>query len=149
MNRQDKIITVAAIVLIALIMFSMGVIASSWYETRVRTTGRIKGVGVSIWADANATLGIEYIDWGIVEPGETKPLSVYIRSEGNVPMNLTMRSELWEPVAAKDYITLVWDAKGSQIQPDEIRGVTFTMVVSSDITGIDAFSFDIVVIAEG
>ena len=149
MDLKSKIITVAAFVLIALIMFAMGVIASRWYETRVHTTGRIKGVGVSIWADANATLGIETLYWGILEPGETKELSVYVRSEGNVPMNLAMRSELWEPVEAKDYITVLWDAEGSSIQPGEIRGVTFTLVVSSDITGIDAFSFDIIVIAEG
>lgn len=149
MNRQDKIYVAVAIVLIAMIIFSMGVIAAQWYETRVRTSGRIKGVGVSIWADANATLGIETVDWGMLEPGETVGLTVYIRSEGNVPMNLTMRTETWEPVETASYITLVWDAEGSQIQPEEVRMVTFTLVVSSDITGIDSFSFDIVIVAEG
>jgi len=148
-NQSEKIYVVAAIVLVALIVFSMGVIAAQWYETRVRTTGRIKGVGASIWADANATLGIEFIDWGTLEPGETKDLVVYIRSEGNVPMNLTMYTELWEPVETESFVTLLWDAEDAVIQPEEIRMVTFTLVISSDIEGIDNFSFDIVVVATG
>lgn len=149
MNRQNKIYLAAAIVIIALIVLSMSVIASQWYETRVRTTGRIKGVGCSIWANANATLGIEMIDWGMLEPGETMNLVVYLKSEGNVPMDLTMHTEMWEPVETESYVTLLWDVENEVIQPEEIRMATFTLVISSDIEGIDTFSFTIVCIAEG
>jgi len=58
-----------------------------------------------------------------------------------------MISENWVPVEAEAHITLSWDYAGQTISSNEVLPVTFTLTVASDISGIGAFVFDIVITA--
>lgn len=140
-----------AITIIALIIGIVigGVAAYVTIKRYLKATGKIHTVGLELYADAEGTLVISELDWGILEPGETKDTLVYAKSTSNVPVNLTMFTETWDPPEAESYITFSWDYNETALQPEEIRPLTFTLAVSTDITGITDFSFDIWIVAEG
>ncbi|MCK4475084.1 hypothetical protein KAU30_04500 [Candidatus Bathyarchaeota archaeon] len=115
----------------------------------MQSRGKIKGIGVGIYANAEASIVVSEIDWGILEPGESENVTVYIKNEGNVVANLTMYTEAWTPPEAEESIQLTWDYDGTELGISDIRCVTFTLSVAPSIIGINDFSFDIIVTAIG
>lgn len=114
----------------------------------VNAEGRVVGIRLELYEDVNATTLLTSIDWGFIDPNETKSHTCYVRSKSNVPVYLTLTTENWNPINASDYIVLSWDYDNTTLQPDEIHEVTFSLYVASGISGIDTFSFDIVATAE-
>ena len=57
-----------------------------------------------------------------------------------------MYASNWSPASAENYLALNWNYDSSPISPDAVVQVTFTLTVSSDITGITSFSFDITIV---
>jgi len=110
---------------------------------------RVKGVGISIWWDYNCTTKVEYIDWGFIEPNETKTVTLYIKSRSNVNITITMTTENWEPTNASKYIAVTWNREGYMLPPKTVTPVDINLHVFSNITGIDTFNFDIIITATG
>lgn len=81
----------------------------------------------------------------MIDSGSVRNESVYISNEGSMEASLYLETTNWDPPEASDYISLSWDYSGRMIKPDEIIQVTFSLSVSSDITGITDFNFDIVI----
>jgi len=119
------------------------------WTQRIPSSATVKAVGVGIYKDINFTVSVTQIDWGIVEPGQSKNLSAYIVNRSNVPIILTMTIENWNPANASNFITLTWNYDGSQIAVDGYVFVTFVLSVNQTISGIEAFSFTIVVVGSG
>jgi len=142
-----------ALFLIAcLLCFALGsfsTIAVMQWTQRIPSSATVKAVGVGIYKDINFTVSVTQIDWGIVEPGQSKNLSAYIVNRSNVPIILTMTIENWNPANASNFITLTWNYDGSQIAVDGYVFVTFVLSVNQTISGIEAFSFTIVVVGSG
>ncbi|MDH5449098.1 MAG: hypothetical protein OEX01_08900, partial [Candidatus Bathyarchaeota archaeon] len=66
-------------------------------------------------------------------------------NEGNIPMTLNMTTDNWNPSSASTYITLSWNSEGSQVSADSVLETILTLSVSSGISEIDSFSFDITI----
>jgi len=134
---------------LALALFIASAIATMQFTFSIPNRAKVKGVGLSIWWDYDCTQPVEYIDWGIIEPNETKTALVYIRSRSNVDITLSLTTEDWNPQNASKYITLTWDYNDEPLSPKEVTPIRFYLHVSPDVTGIEDFTFTIVVHASG
>lgn len=134
----------------ALGMLTMGVLSavqqSQWLVSNIAT---LKVVGVAVYKDAGLTVPVLTIDWGVLEPSESKSYTAYIVNTSNVPLVLSLATENWQPVNASDFITLTWTYNYAPIPVNKSVQVTFTLAVSQAISGIKAFSFDLIVIGSG
>jgi hypothetical protein len=116
---------------------------------KISTVATLKLMGVGVYKDVNFTVPVSEIDWGIVELSEKKNFSAYIKNESNVPITLTMHTEDWSPLNASSFISLSWDYSGSEIPVDGSIPVTFILNVDAATSGIESFSFTIVIVGSG
>jgi hypothetical protein len=143
---QNKVLLLIALALMAL---ATCVTALLTYETRISSVGTVKTVGVGAFWDVNCTSRVTEIDWGLVEPGYHVNATIFLRNEGNAPITLSLHTENWSPSNASDHITLSWDYADQTVDPGAVMKVNLTLAVSSDITGITNFNFDIVITGIG
>jgi len=110
----------------------------------IPTTGMVVAVGLKIFQDPELSTPLTEVDWGVMEPGSSETRTAYVQSVANVDVTLNMTTTMWEPPEAATSIRLTWDAEDALLHPGESVPVVFTLYISEDISGIDAFSFDIV-----
>lgn len=116
----------------------------------ISSKGRIKQVNVEVFNDSACTIPITEIDWGFIEPGQAVNRTIYVKNTGNYPhviMSLTYANVT--PAGFEQYMTLTWNLEGVEITKDEVREAILVLVVDESITGIDDFTFDIVVTGTG
>lgn len=146
-NEFTVIVATLTLILYTLTLSAVSQVMSSFQSNRtISNRGAVKAIGVGVYWDQNCTVEVTSINWGLIEPGSSVNVTVYIRNEGNSAGNLTMYITNWSPSNASNYMTLSWDYMGQLINVDEVLGVTFTLIVSTEIQGITNFSFDIVII---
>jgi hypothetical protein len=119
------------------------------WNTRIPTTAQLKLLGVGVYKDAPFTVAVTEINWGILEPGDRKNFSAYIKNESNVPITLTMYTENWNPANATSFIGLSWDYQGNLIDVDGSALATFILNVDAATSGFKTFSFTIVIVGSG
>lgn len=151
MNREKAI----AVAVVSLVVYTLALgllnlaISPVQTESKIGSGGAVKAIGVTVYSDAGCTSRLTSIDWGILEPGESKNVTCYIRNEGNSAVTLSLSTENWNPSNASLSITLTWNYDGQFIDPSEAIEVTFTLAVSASVSGITDFSFDIVIVGSG
>lgn len=116
---------------------------------RIGNQAAIKAVGVGVYLDPALTVPLTEINWGVLEPGEEKNHTAYIKNESNVPITLVLTTENWSPLNASSFVALTWDYDGQLLEVDGSVEVTFTLTVDPAISGIEAFSFNIVIVGTG
>ena len=152
LERNESTVVIAAL---ALLMYTLALSIVSQVASPIVTdktisnVGSVKAIGVGVYWDENCTSEVSSINWGIIEPGSSKNVTVYIRNEGNSAASLTMNVSNWNPSNASDYMDLSWDYQRQDINVSEVLEVAFTLVISSEIQGITSFSFDIVIVGSG
>ena len=141
MQRETKYLMALILVTIAFV----GLAAWTIYESipKIYNYGKIRVIGVEVYADANLTQTLEIIDWGMLDPGENKTHLCWIKNIGNDAQKLITWTEAWNPVNASDWITLSWDYADSWIPVNASVPVAFTLSVNLNIEGVINFSFDI------
>ena len=140
------------IVVVAALAFLAGSVltfAVMQWTRRIPASARVKTVGIGVYMDPDCTVPVTEIDWGMVEPGEEKNVSVYIKNESNVSVKLTMHTEDWSPANASSFIHFSWDYDGAEILLDSAKPVVFVLTVDLDISGVESFAFTIVIIGSG
>lgn len=149
MSYRQRVALKPLAVLLSIV--ALTVLASGFMESSVRIAGRgaVKAVGVGVFWDVNCTNVVTEIDWGLVEPGYQVNATIYVRNEGNAPITLSLDTENWDPSNASNYITLSWDYTNQTVDPGTVINVNLILVVSSNVTGITNFSFDIVITGFG
>jgi hypothetical protein len=118
-------------------------------ETRIPSVGTVKTVGVEAFWDINCTVRVTEIDWGLVEPGHHVNVTIFLRNEGNAPITLSLHTENWSSSNASNYITLSWDYADQTVDPGTVLKASLTLAVSSNITGVMNFTFDIIIAGIG
>jgi hypothetical protein len=98
-----------------------------------------------IYWDQGCTNRTLSVDWGSIEPGLNKTLTVYVRNEGNSATCLSMATSNWIPSAALSFMTLNWNYSGQILSVDQVIPLKLTLAVSPTISGITHFSFDITI----
>lgn len=152
LERKETIVVGAAVALIlyTLALSAIGPMASAILGNRtISNTGSVKTIGVGVYWDQTITNPVASINWGTLEPGLNVDRTIYIRNEGNTAATLSMSTSNWSPPNAPSYMTLTWDYAGQTLSVNEVRQVKLTLSVSSSITGITDFSFDITIAADG
>lgn len=150
--KNVKVVAIAVVSLAINVLalgFFYSAIASIQTESKISSSGAVKAIGVVVYSDAGYTNRLSSIEWGVLEPGENKRVTSYIRNEGNSAVTVSLSTENWNPSNASQYITLSWDYSGQSINPDETVEVTFTLAVSASVSSITDFSFDIVIVGTG
>lgn len=148
MRRKKPVTIVALLAVVACVVIARALISTPYV---IHSTATIQAIDVEIgvYEDINCTVSVTSIDWGILQPGEWKNYSAYVRNEGTVPILLSMSTENWTPTNASDWIALTWDIGGQTLAVDEVIPVTFLLLINSEISGITTFSFDILIRAAG
>jgi hypothetical protein len=82
---------------------------------------------------------------GTLDPDTQKSFTIYVRNEGNSAITLNLYASNWNPSTASTYMTLSWDYNYHTIKAGENVRVTLTLKVSTCITDISNFNFDIVI----
>lgn len=112
----------------------------------IQNTGNVKAVGVGVYSDSGCSQEVPLIQWGTLDPGETSDETVYIRNEGSVAVVLSGTTENWDPASASSYITLRWNlGEGYVLNPGQSVQTVLTLSVSSSISGVESFTFDIII----
>jgi hypothetical protein len=135
------LLTTAAMTVTAVVLTS-GILSGA---RTVNNYGNLNGIGVGVYWDSSCTNNVSTIDWGYLDPGAAKDVTIYIKNEGTVPMTLAMTTDEWNPTSAASYLTVSWNREGSQVNPGSVLATVLTLSVSSSISDIQSFSFDITI----
>ncbi len=139
--------TVLALAVIGLVMSAMGALVTT---RTVSNTGNIAvvtspTVQLGVYSDSGCTATLSSIPWGTLTPGNTATSTMFVRNEGNVAVTLSIQASNWNPASASSYFTLGWNCTGYVLQPSQVVHALLTLNVSSSISGITSFSFDITI----
>lgn len=138
------------IALVSVLTFAiMGMVASvlSTLTTNrtIPSSGSVKAVGVGVYSDNSCTNAISSIDWGMLEPGAAKNFTIYIKNEGNTAVTLSMKTGNWNPPSASTHIMLKWNREAYTLSAGSVISAVLTLSVSSNISGITSFNFEITI----
>jgi hypothetical protein len=135
------LVTIAATA-VSSVLFTYGLLSGS---RTVTSQGTINAIAVGVYGEAACINPVSAVDWGELDPGATMDVTVYIRNEGTVPMTLSMTTDEWVPSEAAADLTLSWNREGSQVNPQAVVQATLTLAVSSSISDVTDFSFEITI----
>jgi len=113
--------------------------------TPIESGGSVKKVNVGVYWHRNCSDTVSFIEWGNIEPGSVKNVSLFIRNEGTVAADLFLSTDNWNPSNASEFMTLSWDYNGQTLKRSKIDLVALTLQVSPSVSGIKSFSFDIII----
>jgi hypothetical protein len=138
------------IVTFVLILFMATQVTSLIIASKtIPNVGSLKTVGVGVYFDTALTNKVSSIDWGVLDLGSNKNVTVYIRNEGNSAVSLTMNTANWNPSTTSNYMTLTWNYGGQSVNVGAVIQVKLILSVSASAAGITNFSFDINIVANG
>jgi len=148
-RRRFSIALAVTIIASASLASTIGVLAAVSNQAVLRSSGVIASTTVGVYSDSGLTTKLTSIDWGTIYPGASKTVVAYVKNEGTVPITLALSAANWSPSTASSYMTLSWDYSGAKLNAGANVKVTLTLTVSSSITGITSFSFDVVITGSG
>jgi len=125
------------------------ILGQSYTALSIGSQGTVKATGVGVYLDSSGSNAVSFVDWGIIEPGAAKNITVYVRNEGNGVITLILGTDNWTPSNVSNYMALSWDYADQLIDPQEVVQITLALLTSPDIEGITNFSFDIIIDAIG
>jgi len=99
----------------------------------------------NIYAGSGLEINTTSVDWGSVPPDSLTNTTVRVSNMLNDPMVLQLTTSNWDPENATEYMGLSWDDDGTPLIGRSYRDVVLTLTVYENVTGIDAFSFDITI----
>jgi hypothetical protein len=150
MDRKEGLVAgaAAALVLYTLALGVLGpVVSAALTNKTISNSGSVKAIGVGVYLDQACTSAVSSINWGMLDPGSSVNKTVYIRNEGNTAATLSIATSNWNPTSASSYMTLSWDYGGQALNVNQVVQVKLTLALSSSVTGITSFSFDITITA--
>lgn len=144
--RKSPII--AIILLVLCVVMSLGY-TLILFSIELPSLANIKAINCEIYEDLNATQLLTEINWGIIEPNETKTFMLFIKSTSTVNITLSLATANWHPANCTLYIDLTWNYMMEELEPLSITPIELYLHIADNITGIDNFSFDIIISAMG
>ena len=103
---------------------------------------------INVYSDPECTETATNVIWGSIEVGHSVNRVLYVKNVGDTAVTLNLLTQNWNPSIAEDYIQLLWDYSGENVNPGNVLEVTLTLSIAADASGIDAFNFDIVLVGE-
>ena len=137
--------TIGAVLAIAVMGLMASTLGALVATRTISNSGSITAVGVGVYSDSACKTALSAISWGTVNPGDVKNYTVYVRNEGTVSVTLSMTVSNWNPSSASSYITLTWNKEKSTLTAGQVVSAVLTLSVSSSVSGVTSFSFDITI----
>jgi|YelNatPaOPRAMG01_1025707.scaffolds.fasta_scaffold05274_11 hypothetical protein len=138
-------VTLSAVLAIAVAGMVATAVGALVVTRTISNVGNVQAVGLSVYWESSCTNVVSSIDWGALTPGSNNPKTIYIKNEGNVPVTLSMTTGNWNPSTASNYISLAWNRESTVLAAGSVVSAVLTLTVSSSISGITSFSFDITI----
>jgi len=145
---ENKKAPILGVILLALVT-GVGVSGLLSASKTLSSSGSIKAINVEVFSDPACTVPVSSLDWGTLEPLDVVTRTVYVKNTGNADMTLHMAVSNWSPAGASSYLTVTWDQEGTTLSEDEVATAVISLTVSDSITGIDTFTFQIVIEGSG
>jgi hypothetical protein len=138
-----------------LVLAFMGLVMSavgSLVVTRsVPNTGNVRisppSAQLGMYSNSACTTPLSSVSWGTIDPGSKATSTLYLKNEGNVPLTLSIQAANWNPTSAQNFLTLTWNRAGYVLAVGASAQAILSLAVSSSISNITNFSFDITIIA--
>lgn len=134
--------TVLAIAFMGLIASTLGALVAT---RTISNSGSITTVGVGLYSDSGCTNVLSSISWGTLNPGDVKTYTMYVKDTGTVPVTLNMTVGNWNPTSASTYMSLTWNQEKYVLPAGQVVQAVLTLSVSSSISSVTSFSFDITI----
>ena len=125
------------------------VLAVTMSMITIHNQGIIKAININVYQDSQCTLPLTVINWGTVEPSETTNATAYLRNEGNSPILAFISTNNYDPLNASLFLQVYWNYDGSSIASFQVFQAEIFLHVASNVTGIDAFTFSIIIEGRG
>lgn len=134
----------AATTLLAGLTLAIVTFAAYSHSIIIRSGGTINlPVGVGFYWESNCTNPVSFLDWGPLEPGSTKNLTLFVRNQGSQSIRLRITAENWNPIETMKYMIFSTNYNGQTINVQETLQIMLSLTTSSGMEGITSFSFDI------
>ena len=140
------LVIIVAVVSVAVSALVAIMLSDSGSEIYLPSVGTIKTIGVETYQDRNGENKMDELTWAeiTIEKQEwdeitMKPISstVYVKSVSNFRVTMDIFLTDWTPVEISDYLTVLWDYKGEEMDPGDIIPVTITLSAPSSDAFID------------
>ena len=138
-------VTIGTVVVIAVMGLMVSALGALVAIRTVSNSGSVTAVGVGLYSDIGCTTALSAISWGTVNPGDVKTYTIYVKNTGTVSVTLTMTTGNWNPSSASSYITLTWNQEKYVLPAGQVVQAVLTLSVSSSVSGVTTFSFDITI----
>jgi len=143
LSQRSKLL----IFLVILISLATGVLAKSYVEKRIQSTGHIftLNLGIGIYNDPECTNILSQLNWGTLTAGESASNTIYIKNTGNTQLHINISTANWIPTDGHTHITLTSNVNNFPLNLGSTQSAILTLTVSNNIPGDIDFSFEIVV----
>lgn len=138
-----------AIVLILFIFISQALTGFFSSLRLASSFGAMRVVGVGVYWDINCTSPVNYLEWGELEAGSMRNITIFVRNEGGANATLFLNTTNWNPPEASEFITLAWNYNQQLLLPMKTADITLTLSIASATRGLEAFNFDVVIGTNG
>lgn len=136
---------------LAIMGLVMSAVGSLVATRTLSNTGNIRvsspTVQLGIYSDSGCTTALSTVSWGTLSPGGTATSTIYVRNEGSVPVTLSAQAANWNPASAQSSFTFSWDRNGYILAAGVTVQAVLSLTVSSSISNVTSFSFDITITA--
>jgi hypothetical protein len=149
LEKLEATMLVVTACLISALVSSAVTFAVMQRSYSISNVAQVKAVGVEVYVNPELTVRLSEINWGSVEPGESKTFTAYLRNSGNSPLTLSLETDNWVPANASSVIHVFWDYSGGAVDAWQAVKVEFELRVAPSVTGIDTFSFTMVITGSG
>lgn len=149
LEKLEAVLLLVTACLIGTIVGSAVTFAVMQRAYSISNFAQVKAVGVEVYVDPELTVRLTEINWGSVEPGESKTFNAYIQNAGNSPITLSLDTENWVPTNASSMIKVSWDYPSGTVDARQAVMVKFELHVDFAVSGIDTFSFTMVITGSG
>lgn len=139
--------------LIVLVIVNVPLIARTaniQHNVIFESIGLMKSINIGVYWDSNCTKPVDTgIDWGIIEPGTNKTVTLFVKNEGNWETTLSLQATKWSSPEAEQFLSLSANYQGQPVQTGEVIPVELSLSVESETRDIELFSFEVVIEARG
>lgn len=127
-----------------LMVFVSTVIAVQVVSHLIGNDGNLIVSGVEAYFDSGCTIIADQINWGNMEPNDSKQVLIYVLNTGTTELSLTIYADGFTPTSLEPY--LLFEAhyiEGKVLAPDEVYPVSLELTVQPNPPAEPNFSFTI------
>jgi hypothetical protein len=111
----------------------------------IKSQATFGNVSASLYKDIGATTPLSAIDWGKLDPGNSRTVTMYIKNEGTSSLTASFSYGNFTPSTVSQYVTYISDLSSSSLNAGRIRRFSITINVANGVSGIPSFTNDLVI----